>query len=803
MQSEIERAINALNAIPSDLSRDEWVKVGMAFHAAGGNFEEFDSWSAQADCYQERACRETWKSFKSVEGGITAASLYALARGHGWKDPGSRKSLNGTHKSATTSSKQPADADALAVWERCRPATNTHPYIVEKRAAGIPLDDLRVLPSNDLLRIAGESMAGSLVVPVRTSDGALSTLQFIALPEVAERLKAQGKPGKLNLPNARVEGWHTVGDVASTSLIYICEGIGAAWACWQATGAAAVVCFGWGRVAAVTAELRKLKATAQIVLVPDVGKEQSAAKIAKTVSGLIVTMPDGWEENSDVSDLVQSQGIDALEALLHGATEPPKPTPLLKPVSVDDVLTNPSPPPQFVWEGYLPRGVVSMLGAHGGTGKSTIALMLSVCAALGRPLFGVSTAQCKTLFVSLEDSAHVVRYRLAFIYRKWGIDPAQLDGNLHIVDGTQDPELFSAESRGAGTTTTTYFELRKLVRAKSIGLVVVDNASGAYGGDEIQRRQVRAFIRALGDLARPTNCAVLLLAHVDKNTSRTRRAEGGEGYSGSTAWHNSVRSRLFMTRKEDGTLTLEHQKSNLGQCCEPLNLEWLHGNLPQLTGYAQSDNSLNPYVQRADGRVEDEIAIQILKMIAEFESRGQYCSPLPTAKNNVYATLKSERAFQKLKLKADDCKRIVNQCQRANWIESLDYRTLDRKDRQRWTLTDSGKAIAGLTAPSAPCAPSTNESAESSQSAGGAPSAPSCVGGMGEESTHSSGVREKSPGVENPKIGDRLCLTEAAMVQIPNVPDEDICAWLEGEEIQKVTTHQTIRYPWEEALAND
>ena len=74
---------------------------------------------------------------------------------------------------------------------------------------------------------------------------------------------------------------------------------------------------------------------------------------------------------------------------------------------------------------------------------------------------------------------------------------------------------------------------------------------------------------------------------------------------------------------------------------------------------------------------------------------------------------------------------------------------------------------------------------------------------MGEERAHSSGVREKSLGVENPKIGDRLRSTEAAVVRIPDLPEDDICAWLEGEETQKVTADQTIRYPWEEALAND
>lgn len=411
--------------------------------------------------------------------------------------------------------------------------------------------------------------------------------------------------------------------------------------------------------------------------------------------------------------------------------------PMLKPVSVSDVHTNPSQPPQFVWDDYLPRGVVTLMGAHGGTGKSTIALMLGVCTALGRPLFGVDTVQCKTLFVSLEDSAHIVRHRLAFICSLWDINPASLDGKLHIVDGTENPELFSADSRGAGETTATYSELRELVQFEDVGLVVVDNASDAYGGDEIQRRQVRAFIRALVDVARLNNCAVMLLAHVDKATSRARNAEGGEGYSGSTAWHNSARSRLFMTRTETGTLTIEHQKSNLGRCRERLTLEWPDAGLPQLLGnpIGDSDSPFAGVIERFEGRAADERAITLLKMIAEFESREQYCSPVATARNNVFAMLKSEPAFQRLKLNADRCKGIITQCQRAKWIEPVEYRTHDRKTRPRWTLTSEGRAISGL---SAPCAPCIDESAERAESAGGAPCAPSCAGGVGEERAHFS-----------------------------------------------------------------
>ena len=147
--------------------------------------------------------------------------------------------------------------------------------------------------------------------------------------------------------------------------------------------------------------------------------------------------------------------------------------------------------------------------------------------------------------------------------------------------------------------------------------MIVDTASDAFGGDEIQRRQVRAFMRALMCMAKDNNAAVILLAHVDKNTSRARRAEGGEGYSGSTAWHNSARSRLFMSRTEDGTLTLEHQKSNLGRMREPLALEWPEGGLPQVI---RSDGGA--FASRVQGRADDAHAAELLKLLHDYQDNG-------------------------------------------------------------------------------------------------------------------------------------------------------------------------------------
>ncbi|OQW85824.1 MAG: hypothetical protein BWK72_20340 [Rhodoferax ferrireducens] len=703
-----EQAFDALLTIPPSIDHDTRARVGMGAKDAGINFDDYDAWQSANPRYDAAEVRSMWHSYS--DGPVKAGTLFAVAKEHGWTATG-----NGAPKPThhTTKPAEPAKAPrpgivASEVFARFEPATSGHPYVIRKKLADDVVTMLRVVPDNDPLTY----YRGWLAVPGYGADGVLQTIEFIP----------PGAGKKMTLKGSQKSGASlSIGPVDGPAVVL--EGLGHASAVYSSTGGRAIACFGSGNIRRVVEALRQKEPLTPITIAPDRGKEDEAKKIAAEFNCAVACLSESEPDNFDVNDLFCRDGFDVVQALLESATMPPKPDPLLKPVSVFDVLTNPSPPPAFAWDGYLPRGQVSLLGAHGGTGKSTIALMLGVCAALGRPLFGVATEFSSVLFVSLEDGANLVRHRLASICRAWLIDPVQLQGRLHVVDGTAHPELFAAETRSAGEKTASYCELRRLVQSENIGLVVVDNASDAFGGDEIQRRQVRAFMRALAEVARLTDCAVMLLAHVDKNTSRNKKAEGGEGYSGSTAWHNSARSRLFLTRGDDGLLTLEHQKSNLGRMREPLTLEWLEGGFPQLVQAGGFDGT------RQQGRAEDDRAAALLRLIVEFEGRGQYCSPMPQARNNVYAMLRSEADFQKLKLNSDSTKRILNQCQRANWLESLDYRGIDRKPRQRWVLTAEGYAFAGLSAPTAPTAPTCHESAQGYE---GAPTAPTYVGGTGD-----------------------------------------------------------------------
>ena len=143
-----DRARDALHSIPADLPRDQWLKAGMAFHAAGGDFDSFDQWSAQADNYNAQASRATFRSFKTAPGGVGAGALFGMARDHGWTEGNTtpRPAPERVTRPVEPPRKPAPGMGASEVYNRCEPATNAHAYIAAKRAAGVPLDALRVVP---------------------------------------------------------------------------------------------------------------------------------------------------------------------------------------------------------------------------------------------------------------------------------------------------------------------------------------------------------------------------------------------------------------------------------------------------------------------------------------------------------------------------------------------------------------------------------------------------------------------------------------------------------------------------------
>jgi hypothetical protein len=216
----------------------------------------------------------------------------------------------------------------------------------------------------------------------------------------------------------------------------------------------------------------------------------------------------------------------------------------LRPVPLGDLMKSTIRPPQFAIEPLAPLGEVTVLGAHGGIGKTVLGRTLAAHKAAGQAFAGLAVTRGRAFVLELEDPAEVARFSLRKIIGEFGLDADQVAQNLTIADGTETGGALVVEQVERGARRLIATDLWDQFKQSAAGheLVVIDNASDGYAADENNRQLVRNFMRLLRQFARGNHAAVILLAHIDKTAARYGSA--GNSYSGSTAWHNSARSRL-------------------------------------------------------------------------------------------------------------------------------------------------------------------------------------------------------------------------------------------------------------------
>jgi replicative DNA helicase len=282
---------------------------------------------------------------------------------------------------------------------------------------------------------------------------------------------------------------------------------------------------------------------------------------------------DGFEpEGKDVSELLADaeRKLAKLAQTSHNAD-------LMRPADLAALMGQQKRPPRFVIDPYLPEDEVTLLSSHGGSGKTTVAEIIAAHLACGCWVFNARADLGHVVMFSFEDDGGKVAYKLSRIADAYELDPLELQQNMRVFDWSEGDTALATEISIAGTrdlVPTPLFDRLK-VAARGARLIIIDNASEVFDGDENNRRQVGKFMRMLRGLARAQHAAVLLLAHIDKASAK----DGGRknNYSGSTTWHNSARSRLTLIDKDDA-IELTQEKNNHGRLAEPFRLRWAeHG----------------------------------------------------------------------------------------------------------------------------------------------------------------------------------------------------------------------------------
>ena len=266
----------------------------------------------------------------------------------------------------------------------------------------------------------------------------------------------------------------------------------------------------------------------------------------------------------------------------RGGSEPPEPPPVVFPATDASSLADKAiVPRRWHVEDMIPAGTVTILNGDGGTGKSLISLQLSVATVTGSLWIGRSVTRGKCLFLTAEDDMDELHRRLVDIAANLQVNIAEMDGLVIVSLAGEDALLAAPNGKSNIIKTTRIFEtLEKHVAELQPALVVLDTLADLFGGEENQRAQARQFIGILRGLALHHDTTILLLAHPSLAGMST-----GTGTSGSTAWSNSVRSRLYLERpKDDGEAdddpdarTLRGMKANYGKTGMEIKLRWRAG----------------------------------------------------------------------------------------------------------------------------------------------------------------------------------------------------------------------------------
>jgi len=236
------------------------------------------------------------------------------------------------------------------------------------------------------------------------------------------------------------------------------------------------------------------------------------------------------------------------------------------------------PSRQWLVDGLVPQKTVTLFSGDGGTGKSLLALQLAVAVSTERTWIGNPVSKGRVIYISAEDDDDELHRRVDDILRAEGCSYSALAG-LTLRSLAGEDALLAVDSQLALMKTALFEELDARAAEDTPALIVIDTLADVYPANENDRAKVRQFVGILRGLALKHKCAVMLLAHPSL-TGLT----SGTGTSGSTAWNNSVRSRLYLSRISDNgyeadpdARVLTTMKANYGRIGGEINVRWQAG----------------------------------------------------------------------------------------------------------------------------------------------------------------------------------------------------------------------------------
>jgi len=267
-------------------------------------------------------------------------------------------------------------------------------------------------------------------------------------------------------------------------------------------------------------------------------------------------------------------------------------------VDMSDWDNIPVPEREWAVRNRIPIRQVTINSGEGAVGKSIVELQLAAAHVLAKDWLGSMPEPGPAIYLGAEDDIPELHRRLASVSDHYDVKFADMvRGGLNLLSHVEGDALLGVpDRRGQIVPTQLYNQLLEAagdIKPKHIG---IDTLADVFGGNEIDRVQVRQFVTMLRKLAIAANGSVVLLAHPSQSG-----ISSGSGLSGSTAWHNSVRGRFYMVGDgaDEDLRTISFMKNQYGRRDNSIKVRYRNGVFVPDNGQAE--------VQRAvqTSRVDD------------------------------------------------------------------------------------------------------------------------------------------------------------------------------------------------------
>ena len=188
----------------------------------------------------------------------------------------------------------------------------------------------------------------------------------------------------------------------------------------------------------------------------------------------------------------------------------------------------------------LPLGYVGSFSAAGGVGKSTFMFQMMCQIASGVNITGIETGRGKVAYLPAEDDETSARHKITSVTRMKQFsdqDRANLDANVYIKPLVgMSPNLTNKETLD-------------MIKAAAMNreLLVIDTFAAFSAGENPNETAFTGqAVQNLISIAAQTNCAIIFIGHVNKESQKSGKMDSQAAVKGNAALVDNTRFAAYL-----------------------------------------------------------------------------------------------------------------------------------------------------------------------------------------------------------------------------------------------------------------